>query len=70
MNKLLSFFREARFFVVDSFKELKDKVTWPKYKELQNSSTLVLIASVIFALVIFMIDKVFENAMNLYYNAF
>ncbi|EAY28130.1 preprotein translocase, SecE subunit [Microscilla marina ATCC 23134] len=56
--------------MVDSFKELRDKVTWPKYKELQNSSTLVLIASVIFALVIFMIDKVFENAMNLYYSAF
>ncbi len=68
MNKFLSFFREARVFVIESFKELTDKVTWPTFKRLQNDSTLVLIASIIFALVIFGIDKVFETAMELYYN--
>ena len=31
---------------------MKNKVTWPTYKELQESSILVLIASMIFALLI------------------
>ena len=69
MNTFLSFFREARIFVIDSFKELRDKVTWPTFKRLQNDSTLVLIASLIFALVIFGIDKVFDTVMELYYDS-
>lgn len=57
-------------FIRESFYELRDKVTWPKYGELQNSSTLVLIASLIFALLIGLIDLVFENAMSWFYSSF
>lgn len=35
------------------------KVTWPSWKQLQSSSILVLIASVIIALLIFLMDYVF-----------
>lgn len=61
--KLISFIR-------DSFTELREKVTWPKYSELQNSSTLVLIASLIFALFIGLIDLVFRNVMDWFYQSF
>ncbi len=63
MNKVISFFKESYF-------ELKEKVTWPKWGELQNSSTLVLIASTIFALVIFGMDRVFEAILGAFYNSF
>jgi preprotein translocase subunit SecE len=59
-----------RNFILESIDELKNRVTWPKYNELQSSSILVLVASLIFALVIGMIDFGFDNAMNWFYNAF
>jgi len=59
-----------KHFIKDSFEELTSKVTWPKYNELQSSSILVLVASMIFALVIFGIDKVFESGMAWFYNEF
>ncbi len=46
------------------------KVTWPKYADLQNSSILVLVASLIFAMVIGVIDLVFEESMKWFYSAF
>lgn len=63
MNKLVAFVKE-------SVEEMRTKVTWPKYSELQGSSILVLVASLIFALLIGVIDLAFENALKWFYNAF
>ncbi|MEQ8583708.1 MAG: preprotein translocase subunit SecE [Marinoscillum sp.] len=63
MDKVISFFKEA-------YDELLHKVTWPKYADLQNSSILVLVASLIFALMIGLFDFGFENAMKWFYNEF
>ena len=60
MNKFIAFVRE-------SIDEIRTKVTWPKYRDLQQSSILVLVASLIFALVIGLIDYGFQNIMELYY---
>ena len=60
MQKLLLYIKE-------SFHELRDKVSWPKYAELQNSSVLVLVASLIFSVVIGLIDLVFQNGMEYFY---
>ncbi len=57
-------------FVVESIDEMKNKVTWPKYASLQNSAMLVLVASMIFALVIGLIDLSFENLMKWFYDLF
>ncbi len=57
-------------FVVESIDEMKNKVTWPKYSSLQNSAVLVLVASLIFALVIGVIDLGFENLMKWFYDLF
>lgn len=57
-------------FVVESIDEMKNKVTWPKYGALQNSAVLVLVASLIFSLVIGVIDLSFENIMKWFYDLF
>ena len=49
--------------------ELK-KVTWPSWKELQSSSIVVAIASMIIALIIYLMDSVFSNVLDVFYNFF
>ena len=63
MNKL-------RTFVKESISEMRYKVTWPKYSELQSSSILVLVASLIFALIIGLMDLVFDSGMEEFYKSF
>jgi preprotein translocase subunit SecE len=48
----------------ESYNELVNKVTWPTWSSLQSSAVLVMIASLIFALVIFAMDFVFQNGME------
>ena len=55
---------KLKAFIKDSYWEMKNKVTWPTYKELQESSILVLIASLIFALVIGGMDLVFKGVLK------
>lgn len=55
-------------FIKESYDEMKHKVTWPKYSDLQSSSILVLIGSLVFALVIGSMDFVFQNIMDAFYN--
>ncbi len=63
MNKLVGFFKE-------SYIELRERVTWSSYKELQSYSTLVLIASLIFAICIGGVDFVFDNILGWLYKNF
>jgi preprotein translocase subunit SecE len=46
-------------YIEESFNELVHKVTWPTWDQLQSSSIVVLVASVIFALTIFVMDYIF-----------
>jgi len=57
-------------FILESIDELRYKVTWPKYAELQGSSVLVLVASLIFAVIIGVIDFSFDNVMSWFYKEF
>jgi preprotein translocase subunit SecE len=54
----------------ESYNELVHKVTWPTWKELQSSALIVMVASIIIALVIFVMDFAFENLMNFIYSLF
>ena len=54
-------------YIKDSFDELLHKVTWPTWEELQNSSVVVAIASLIIALIIFVMDQVFSKLMSFFY---
>ena len=54
--------------IEESYKELVYKVSWPTKKDLANSTVVVMSASIIFAIVIFCIDFVFNNLMGLVYH--
>jgi preprotein translocase subunit SecE len=54
----------------ESYDEMVHKVSWPKYKELQSSAILVLVASLIFALFVGLIDFVLKNGMEAIYRYF
>ena len=57
-------------FLKHSWEEVQHNVTWPKFSDLQASSSLVLVASLIFALVVGLIDYLFEKGLNLFYQSF
>ncbi|MFD1553860.1 preprotein translocase subunit SecE [Putridiphycobacter roseus] len=46
-------------YIEESYQELIHKVTWPTWNELQSTSIVVLVASLMFALSIFVMDYIF-----------
>ena len=54
----------------ESYTELIHKVTWPTWSELQNSATLVMIATLIIALIVAAMDFTFSRIMQLIYGLF
>jgi preprotein translocase subunit SecE len=44
-------------FLKESYTEMTQKVTWPTWSELQNSAVIVLVASLIIALIVFLMDR-------------
>ena len=59
--------RKIRKYFKESYTELVHKVTWPTWSELQNSTTVVMIASAIIALAIWLMDYAFDNIMTFVY---
>ncbi|NDK56134.1 preprotein translocase subunit SecE [Pontibacter fetidus] len=57
-------------YINGTVEEMRDKVSWPTFKELQNSSVLVLIGSLVFALVVGAMDFVFDSSLTWFYNQF
>jgi len=55
-------------FVSLSYQELTTKVSWPTGSDLNNQTILVLVASIIFALLIGIMDFGFEALMKVFYN--
>lgn len=46
------------------YDELAHKVTWPTFKELTQSAVVVLSASLIIAVVVWLMDVAFKSAMS------
>lgn len=53
--------------VRESYNELVNKVSWPTWPSLQSSTILVLVASLIIALFVFLCDTVSKQIVNLIY---
>lgn len=60
MRKFINYCKE-------SCVELTKKVTWPTWEKLQSSALLVMVATVILALVLFVVDFAFEHLMTAIY---
>ena len=54
-------------YIKESYNELVNKVTWPTFPQLQNSTIVVMVASAIFAVVVLAMDLTFENMMAAIY---
>ena len=54
-------------YVKESYAEMTKKVSWPTWDKLQNSAIVVMVASVIFAIVIFAMDFCFQHLMSAIY---
>ncbi len=61
---------KIKAYIQDSYNELMNKVSWPTWNELQSSAIVVLVATLIFGCVIFLIDFVFQGTLNVIYNLF
>ncbi len=48
-----------RTYVHETVQELVHKVSWPSWKDLQNSAVIVLVASIMIAFAIFVMDYIF-----------
>ena len=59
-----------KLYIKDSFGELINKVTWPSWKELQSSTVVVAIATLIIALIVYLMDSVFSNILKVFYSFF
>ncbi|EHQ28436.1 preprotein translocase subunit SecE [Mucilaginibacter paludis] len=56
-------------YIKESYEELTDKVTWPTWGELQNSAILVLVAAVIIALIVLLMDESFGRLLQYFYKS-
>ncbi|HBZ20740.1 MAG TPA: preprotein translocase subunit SecE [Bacteroidales bacterium] len=52
----------------ESYTELVHKVTWPTWSELQNSGVLVLVATLIIAVIVALMDLGFSKIMESIYS--
>ncbi|MBI5858474.1 MAG: preprotein translocase subunit SecE [Sphingobacteriales bacterium] len=61
MNKITTYFRE-------SYKELTEKVSWPTWTQLQQSTMIVLVATIVISFVVLGMDFVAGNGLKFIYN--
>jgi len=61
------FMDKISLYVKESYHELVNKVTWPTWNSLLQSTVLVLVASLIISLVIFVMDLIAKNGLDFIY---
>ena len=59
-------FEKLKVFVAESYHELR-KVTWPSRKELQSSSLVVVVVSLLCMLVIWLLDTVIYKSISFFF---
>ncbi|MDE3235642.1 MAG: preprotein translocase subunit SecE [Bacteroidota bacterium] len=63
MNKISTYFKE-------SYQELVEKVTWPTWMQLQQSTVIVLVATVIITAMVWIMDFGSNQLLKLIYSLF
>ena len=63
MNKITNYFS-------DSYRELMEKVTWPTWDQLQQSTMIVLVATLIITAFIWVMDFLSAGGLNFIYKLF
>ena len=63
MNKISNYF-------ADSYKELQEKVTWPNWTQLQQSTMIVLAATLLITAIVAIMDLVSSSGLKFIYKIF
>ena len=63
MNKIGNYFK-------DSYKELTEKVTWPNWSQLQQSTMIVLVATLVITALVSLMDFAAGGVLNQVYKMF
>jgi preprotein translocase subunit SecE len=63
MNKVSNYFR-------DSYRELTEKVTWPTWAQLQQSTVIVLVATILITVMVAAMDFASGQILKLIYSLF
>jgi preprotein translocase subunit SecE len=63
MNKITTYFRE-------SYKELLEKVTWPTWPQLQQSTVIVLVATIVITVLVAIMDFASSSILHFTYSLF
>ena len=61
MNKITTYLKE-------SYRELVEKVTWPTWLQLQQSTVIVLVATLLITGVVWVMDLVAQQALKFIYS--
>jgi preprotein translocase subunit SecE len=61
MNKVTNYFKE-------SYRELMEKVTWPTWSELQQSTVIVLVATILITLLVGVMDVLSSSVLKFIYS--
>jgi preprotein translocase subunit SecE len=56
-----------RLYIKESYMELVNKVTWPTWPNLLSSAYVVLIATAIISLIVFVLDAISNGALDAIY---
>ncbi len=57
-------------YVKDSYRELLEKVTWPTWQQLQQSTMIVLAATLIITAIVWLMDLGIASLLDLFYSIF
>jgi preprotein translocase subunit SecE len=57
-------------YIKESFRELKEEVTWISFPEAQKTTIVVAIFTILFALAVFFTDKSFEGILDKFFTIF
>jgi preprotein translocase subunit SecE len=63
MSKVQAYFR-------DSYKEMTEKVTWPTWAQLQQSTMIVLVATLFITSIVWLMDLASNNLLKFIYSLF
>ena len=54
-------------YITESYKELKNHVSWPTWAEAQKLTVIVAVFSIVLALAVWGVDTVFSKVVGLYF---
>ena len=59
---------QVKLYLIESYNELVNKVTWPTWANLLGSTRVVLVGSLIIALIVLLMDAFSKQLTSLLYN--